>query len=259
MARTKRKIISIIEEKCNGCGLCLAGCPEGALEIVGGKARLVKESFCDGLGACLGECPQGALVIEDREADAYDVRGVLAHLKEKSPELVEKHLRHMREHGMGEAHDHAVEQASPCTSARVFSGKAGRLRQWPIKLRLIPPGAPFLKDADLVLIADCVPLAYTGTYDDFLDGRAIATGCPKLGDVAAYETRLKEILEQANIKSLEVIHMEVPCCSGLVYIARKALVRAGKDLPVVCVTIGIQGQVKAAGEQIWKDEGTSVL
>lgn len=245
MTKRKRKIISIDEEKCDGCGLCLTGCPEGALAVADGKARLVKESFCDGLGACLGECPQGALRIEEREAAEYQLAEVLSHLKEKSPELLAKHLEHMREHGLEVPDPVAPGGASPCTSARVLNAGAGQLRQWPIKLRLVPPTAPFLKNADLVLMADCVPFAYPKMDGDYLSGKAVATGCPKLGDAAAYEERLEQILEQAGLKSLQVLHMEVPCCAGLMRIARDALSKSGRSIPLESVVIGIQGDARA--------------
>jgi Pyruvate/2-oxoacid:ferredoxin oxidoreductase delta subunit len=240
----RRKIISVDEEKCDGCGLCLTGCPEGALEVVDGKARLVKESFCDGLGACMGECPRGALRIAEREAEDYRLTEVLSHLEQKSPELLAKHLEHMREHGIDVPAPAAPNPPSPCTSARALNTGSGQLRQWPIKLRLVPPAAPFLKGADLVLVADCVPFAYADMYGHFLAGKAIATGCPKLGDVSAYEQKLGEILEQAGLKSLGILHMEVPCCAGLACLAREAVAKSGREVPLEAVVIGVHGEVK---------------
>jgi hypothetical protein len=184
------------------------------------------------------------LRIEEREAEEYRLEEVLSHLKEKSPELLAKHLEHMREHGMDISTPAAPGPPSPCTSARVLNAGSGRLHQWPIKLRLVPPAAPFLKDADLVLVADCVPFAYADMYGDFLAGKAIATGCPKLGDVSAYEEKLGEILEQAGLKSLKVLHMEVPCCAGLARLAREALVKSGREVPLEAVVIGVHGQVQ---------------
>ena len=251
----KRKVIRIDEEKCDGCGLCLPSCPEGALQIVDGKAKLVKESFCDGLGACLGECPQGALSIEEIEVEDYDEEGVIAHIKEKSPELLEKHLAHLKEHAGELPQHHSHPGISSCPSAPMLhwekeeeASKEGakissELRQWPIQLHLVPPKAPYFQNADLMLVADCVPFAYGNFHPDFLKGKAIAIGCPKLDDVDAYISKATQILESSDIKSLKVVHMEVPCCHGLVHIAREALRQSGKDIPLDSVKIGIKGEI----------------
>ena len=241
--RMRRKVITIDEEKCDGCGACIPSCPEGALQIIDGKARLVKESFCDGLGACLGDCPQGALIIEEKETEAYDEEGVIAHIGQTAPELLERHLAHLRAH--------ADELPSPgaiaaCPSAQVLRLEergAGRseLRQWPIQLHLVPPDAPYLHGAGLVLVADCVPFAYPDFHTDFLKGKAIAIGCPKLDDIDAYIDKVTQILTQADLRSLTVVHMEVPCCYGLVQVARWALNRSGKDIPIEDVVITIDG------------------
>ena len=258
MAKLQRKTIKIDEEKCDGCGLCIPSCPEGALQIVDGKAKLVKESFCDGLGACLGECPRGALAIEEKEVEEYDEEGVIAHIKEKSPELLEKHLKHLKEHAheLPEYHSHAG--ISSCPSARMLHWKeketaieeevkiSSELRQWPIQLHLVPPHAPYFQNADLVLVADCVPFAYANFHSDFLKGKTIAIGCPKLDDISAYVSKVTQILESSDIKSVKVVHMEVPCCYGLVHIAREALSKSGKDIPFETVMIGIKGEVKNA-------------
>jgi ferredoxin len=243
MAKTRRKIIKIDEEKCDGCGLCIPACPEGAIQIVGGKAKLVKESFCDGLGACLGECPQGALVIEEKEVEEYDEEGVVGHIKEKSPQLLEKHLKHLKRHAheLPEHHSHAG--ISSCPSAQMLHWErqetakpearvSSELRQWPIQLHLVPPHAPYLRNADLVLVADCVPFAYANFHHDFLKGKAIAIGCPKLDDVGAYVSKVAQILESSDIRSLKVVHMEVPCCYGMIHIAREALTKAARIFPL---------------------------
>ncbi|MEW6447984.1 MAG: 4Fe-4S binding protein [Bacillota bacterium] len=246
MARVKRKIIRIEEDKCDGCGLCIPGCPEGALQVVNGKARLVRESFCDGLGACVGECPNGALKVEEREAEDYDFDGVVKHLSEKSPELLEKHLRHLKEHGVEPPRTGMSPGETACTKASVLSENAGPLRQWPVKLYLIPPTAPFLKDADLVLVADCVPFACTNLHGGFLEGKAFAAGCPKFDDTVTYKDKIEQMIKQSGVRSLKVLHMEVPCCSGLVYIAREALARTGAAIPLESVVIGIKGETKSA-------------
>ncbi|MGQ9825929.1 MAG: ATP-binding protein [Desulfotomaculales bacterium] len=254
MARKKRKIIKIAEEKCTGCGLCLPACPEGALRIVGGKVRLVKESFCDGLGACLGECPEGALSIEEREAEEFDEAAALENVKKVA----------------GDAQGHAFspaekEKICPCPSAQVlqwkgeegFPGGAGagsapagetgggrpsQLRQWPVQLHLVPVDAPYFRDADFLLVADCVPFACGDFHGEFLRGRAVAVGCPKLDDAAAYRKKLARIFERSKIKSLTVLRMEVPCCGGLVYLAREALAGSDLKIPARAVTIGIKGE-----------------
>ncbi|PJA62430.1 MAG: 4Fe-4S ferredoxin [bacterium (Candidatus Ratteibacteria) CG_4_9_14_3_um_filter_41_21] len=243
MTKVKRKIIKIDEEKCNGCGFCIPSCPEGALQIVdtpkGPKVRLVKENFCDGLGACLGECPQGALSVVEAEVEEYDEEGVIAH------QLPQHHSHKM------------PKRVTICPSAKVMSWQAqlpktksrksvgSELRQWPVQLHLVPPVAPYFKNADLVLVADCVPFAYADFHQDFLKGKAIAIGCPKLDDVDAYIEKITQIIKTANPKSIEVIHMEVPCCYGLVHIAKESLRKSGENIPFESVIIGIKGEVMA--------------
>jgi len=255
MAKVKRKIIKIDEEKCDGCGLCIPSCPEGALQIVDGKVKLVKENFCDGLGACLGECPQGALTIEEREVEEYDEEGVIAHIKEKSPELLEKHLKHLKEHAHELPEYHSHTKITACPSAQVLHWEreekkvkeeariSSELRQWPIQLHLVSPSAPYFQNADFILVADCVPFAYANFHQDFLKEKAIAIACPKLDDVSPYVPKLTQILKSSDIKSLKVIHMEVPCCYGLVHIAKEALSKSGKDTPFESVIIGIKGEI----------------
>jgi len=231
-----RKIVKIDEEKCNGCGICIPACAEGALQIIGGKARLIKEQYCDGLGACLGECPQDAITIEEREAEEFNEAAVEHHL-------------HPKEH----VHD---ELPCGCSSATVtqferhaskevaVTAQPSMLGHWPVQLTLVPPSAPFLKGANLVLAADCVPFAYSGFHQDFLQDSALVIACPKLDDFEAHLEKLTEILRQSEPKSITVIHMEVPCCSGLAHMARQAILASGKDIPLREVTIGIKGNRK---------------
>lgn len=233
MARTKRKMIRIDERKCDGCGLCENACPEGAIKVIDGKAKVVRESFCDGLGACLGECPRGALKIEERGAEEYDEKGVIAHLKMDSPELLEKHMKHLK------AHEHEMHpRGTACPSAQVmqWNGKeegvgaekkkvaknrksaekvkiASELRQWPVQLHLVPPGAPYLKNASLALVADCVPFAYGDFHRDFLKGNVIAVGCPKLDDAEAYIAKVTEILRTSGPKACKSSTWKCPVAS----------------------------------------------
>jgi ferredoxin len=234
--RVIRKIVRIDEEKCNGCGACVPACAEGALQIVDGKARLVGEVYCDGLGACLGECPQGAISIEEREAEEFDEA------------TVERRLHELSEPGR--------EAPCGCPGAAVeqFDRRevAGRrsapsvsqpsmLGHWPVQLALVPPGAQFLRGADVVLVADCVPFAYAGFHRDFLNDRAVLVACPKLDDFQAHLVRLTRILRQSDIRSLSIVHMEVPCCSGLVEMAKRAVAASGKAIPLNEVTVGTRG------------------
>jgi Fe-S-cluster-containing hydrogenase component 2 len=261
MTKLKRQIIQIDEEKCDGCGLCMPGCPEGALALVDGKARLVRESFCDGLGACLGNCPTGALRVIEMEADAYDEAGVIAHLRRTAPELVEKHKAHLAGHGITDtpavipveslrSTRPAVLSTCPSVQMRTWTPDEAtaepalprlrsELRQWPVQLHLVPPAAPYFQAADLVLVADCVPFAYPNFHQDFLKGHAVAVGCPKLDDARAYVDKVAQILTQSDVRSLKVVYMEVPCCRGLVFVAERALAASGKDIPFETVMINI--------------------
>ena len=264
--KPRRKIINIAEELCNGCGQCIPSCPEQAIQLVdtpdGQKARLVKELYCDGLGACLGTCPTGALTIEEREAEAYDDDATIARIKEVAPDLLETHRKHIQEH-TAEMSAQPTKAMSPqsfaCPSARMLQWdkqegepkKAAaqtmplqsELRQWPVQLHLAPPGAPYFKNADLLIVADCVPFAYSNFHQEFLkgEGKAIAVGCPKLDDMQAYLEKLIQIITVAHPKSMTVVNMEVPCCFGLVRLVQQALELSGQDVPVKTVTISIRG------------------
>jgi NAD-dependent dihydropyrimidine dehydrogenase PreA subunit len=236
-----RKIIRIDESKCNGCGLCVPSCAEGALQIIDGKARLIKEQYCDGLGACLGECPEGALTIEERVADDFDEEAVELHLHAEKPAPV---VTEKAPCGCpGEAVTQFARGAAE-TPAPVSVGES-RLTHWPVQLTLVPPIAPFLQGADLLLTADCVPFAYPAFHQEFLTDHALVIACPKLDDFEAHLDKLTRILEQAQPKSLTVVHMEVPCCFGLVQMAKQALLASGRDIPFKEVTIGVRGEVKS--------------
>lgn len=258
--KTKRKIIKIDEDKCNGCGLCIPGCPEGALQIVetekGPKAKLVKENFCDGLGACLGECPEDALKIEEHEVEEYDEKGVIAHIKKKHPDKLKDHLAHQKKHADELPKQHSHETICACPSAQMQKWDKkdkketedapkihSELRQWPIQLHLVSPMAPYFKNADFALVADCVPFAYANFHSDFMKNKALAIACPKLDNIEPYIEKIKQIIQVGEIKSLTVVHMEVPCCFGIVQIAKKALEESGKKIELKTINISIKGEI----------------
>ncbi len=231
-----RKIIEIDEELCNGCGQCVTGCAEGALRIVDGKAKLIADRYCDGLGACIGECPTGALTIIERPAEAFDEAAVHEMLAggQAAPMAC----------GCPSSN---VTMLSPCAAANAPTGLAGQARasnlsHWPIQLRLIPPDAPFLRGASLLLAADCVPASFPG-YNDFLAGRAVAIGCPKFDDATDYVERLAAMIRVSGITDITVLEMAVPCCSGLTRIALAAASAAGATLPVRRIVISRRGEI----------------
>ena len=255
-----RKIVEIDEELCDGCGVCVPSCAEGALQIIDGKAKLISEQYCDGLGACLGECPLGAITIEEREVVEFDEEAVNHHLQEE--EQAEDELPCGCPSATVTQFERQAEDELPCgcPSAMVTqfekSEAAGdavidavhqqsMLAQWPVQLTLVPPSAPFLQGADLVLAADCVPFAYAGFHQDFLRGSALLVACPKLDDFQAHQRKLTEILKHAQLKSLTVVIMEVPCCSGLAHMAKQAINLSGKDIPLKEVIIGVRGDLKS--------------
>ncbi len=239
MYPVKRSIVKIDEEKCNGCGLCIISCAEGALQIVDGKAKLISEIYCDGLGACLGECPQGAITIEKRTAEEYDEEATKVHLETiKQEDSSSTSCASANEARF-------VEAGTPDISADNVISRRSLLGNWPVQLTLVPPDAPFFQDADLVITADCVPFAYPGFHQDFLKDHSLIVACPKLDDFQAHLAKLTEILKQSSVKSLKVVHMEVPCCSGLVHMARQAVQLSGKNIPLEEVTVGIRGEILA--------------
>jgi NAD-dependent dihydropyrimidine dehydrogenase PreA subunit len=225
-----RNIVKIDEDKCNGCGLCVKACAEGAIQLINGKARLVSETYCDGLGACIGHCPQDAITVEQRQAEAFDEQATKAHLADmKQSEFV-----------------------CPGLSAKTFSASAGpsqgqadsQLTNWPVQLKLVSPQAPYFADAHLLLVADCVPFAMGDFHDSFLRGKSIVVGCPKLDDAHLYIDKLADILRSNKLKSLTVVHMEVPCCHGLTHIAIEAMAKAGLKMTFEDVTVSLQGNVE---------------
>ncbi len=243
--KEKRKIIQIDEERCNGCGQCVLACAEGAIELVEGKARLVSENYCDGLAACLGECPEGALAIVEREAEGFD------------PEAVEDHLK---KRSQAEMHPATPAQTLPCGCPSSFlqvfptsceeanrpvarQDQESELRHWPVQIKLIPPTAPFLKGADLLVASDCTPVAYPDFHRDLLKGKVVMLGCPKFDDIDEYVAKFAAIFETAGIQSVTVVIMEVPCCSKMPAIVREGMRRAGKEIPVEVVVISARGKV----------------
>lgn len=232
-----RNIVKIDEEKCNGCGQCAVACAEGAIQIVDGKARLVSEIYCDGLGACIGHCPEDAITIEQRDAADFDEEATKAHLAQQEkakaasdfvcPGMATQQLKRQGS------------SAQPTATEKVPS----QLGQWPVQLKLVSPHAPYFANADLLLVADCVPFAMGDFHSRFLKERSIAVGCPKLDDVQFYIEKLAAILQANKLNSLSVIHMEVPCCHGLTHIARQAIARNKIEMAFEDVTIDLHGNV----------------
>ncbi|TYO99663.1 4Fe-4S binding protein [Geothermobacter ehrlichii] len=248
-----REIVRIDEEKCNGCGLCVPACAEGAIQIIDGKARLIADNLCDGLGACLGECPQDAISIERREADEFDEEAVEAHLGHKPqahppsaggcPSAAVKTFTPPAG-GCPSAQLRSFGQGDAPSDADVAGRRPSELRQWPVQLHLVPPTAPFLQEADVLLAADCVPFAYADFHKDLLKGKALLIACPKLDDTSPYVEKLSAMIRQGRIRSLTVAHMEVPCCGGLIFMARQAIEASGVEIPFETINIGIQGERK---------------
>ena len=277
----KRKIITIDENKCNGCALCIPNCPEGAIQVIDHKARLVSDLFCDGLGACLGHCPQGAISIEEREAEEYSEPQVMGNIVKQGKNTIIAHLKHLKEHdqdkylqealdflrkkkvNVGFEHKNQHTQAacpsggfSGCPGSRVMdfrkekvpekeakvSPAASQLRQWPVQLMLVPPQAPYLEDSDLLIAADCVPFAYAGFHEKLLKGKTLLIGCPKLDDTGIYEEKFTQIFKNNDIKTVTYVHMEVPCCFGLVGIIQSAIKKSGKNIPFKEIVISISGE-----------------
>ena len=270
----RRKVITVDEEKCTGCGQCIPNCPEGALQVIDGKARLVSDLFCDGLGACVGHCPEGAMTIEEREAEPYDEARVMAGIVKAGPNTIAAHLKHLKDHGACDWYNEAVgylkqhgipvpaERAAECGCSTLACGcpatevrtlpqqsaagerrtRPSQLRNWPVQIRLVPVSAPFLKHADLLITADCVAAAHPDFHEELVRGRVLLLGCPKFDDAGPNLEKLTAIFRENPPKSVLVAHMTVPCCFGLVQLVRQAIAASGRTIPFAAVTIDVDGK-----------------
>ncbi len=270
----EREIITIDEEKCTGCELCIPNCPEGAIQIIDGKARLISDLFCDGLGACIGHCPEGAITIEKREAEPYDEKKVMENIIKQGENVIRAHLKHLKDHGEQQYLDEAIEvlkeknvevppveseqhihSGCPGAKAMTFSTagesvetagekRRSELTQWPVQLHLIPPMAPHFQGRDFLLSADCVAYSVGDFHRDFLKGKALTIACPKLDDGQdVYLDKLVALIDTSKINTLTVMTMEVPCCGGLVNLARQAAAAASRKIPIKSIVISIQGEI----------------
>lgn len=270
----KRRIIKIDEDKCTGCGICIPDCPEGALQIIDGKARLISDLFCDGLGACIKACPENAMTIEEREAEEYNEAKVMVNIVRGGENVIKAHLKHLKEHGETKLFEEAINYMKendieipyvedrdnlPCgcpgsmqrdlrknhrSENNVTFNMESEISNWPIQLKLINPNAPYLNDANLLISADCVPFAYPNFHNKFLKNKILMMLCPKLDlDIDSYIEKLANIFENKNIKSISIVHMEVPCCGGVEMIIKEAMERANKNIIIKDYTISIEGNL----------------
>ncbi len=276
MVMTKRKIIKINEEQCNGCGVCIPNCPEGAIQVIDGKARLISDIFCDGLGACIGHCPQDAITTEERDAEPYNEKKVMENIIKAGDNTILAHLNHLKDHGEKTYLRQALEvlreknitvpfkeehtphhHACGCPGAKTmdFSSetkekntehgkRASHLGQWPVQLHLISPNAPYFQGKDVLLVADCVAYALGDFHKDYLQGNSLAIACPKLDSgLESYLEKLTALIDDAHITSLTVMIMEVPCCRGLLALAQQASSQATRKLPIKSILVGIKGTI----------------
>ncbi len=277
-----RDVIEIDEEKCTGCGLCIPGCPEGALQIIDDKARLVADYLCDGLGACVGECPEGAMRVVQKDVGEYDERRVMENIISQGENTVRAHIQHLKDHGQTEFLATAMQvlqeknitlkedvpvapQAHKahggCPGSRVMdfgtaqqmpAGPVGEqpsmLRQWPIQLHLVSPAAPYFQGADLLLAADCTAFAIGAFHREFLANKSLAIACPKLDhDLDVYLAKLQALIDDAKINTLTVMRMQVPCCGGLTVLAKRAGEKAKRKVPIKEIVVGIKGDIIEEG------------
>ncbi len=274
---TKRKIITIDEKICTGCGQCIPNCPEGAIQIIDGKARLISDLFCDGLGACLGNCPEGALSIKEREAVPYDETKVMNIIVQQGANTIRAHLKHLQDHGETTYLNQAVaylkthripvdfqptnqtdpKSATSCPGAKALAftteQKEGptpdercssQLTQWPVQMHLISPDASFFHKSDVLLVADCVAYALGDFHNRFLKGKRLAIACPKLdANREVYIEKLVALIDRAHINTITVITMQVPCCNGLVVLAKNAVAQASRKIPIKHMMVSIKGDV----------------
>jgi NAD-dependent dihydropyrimidine dehydrogenase PreA subunit len=279
----KRDILKIDEELCNGCGLCVPNCHEGALQVIDGKVRLVSELMCDGLGACIGHCPEGAITIEKREAEPYNETMVMEQMAAKGKNTVIAHLKHLKDHGetdyvregveylkeyraelkfnldeviteVHHSHSHAggcpgsrertIERPGQVSAVPVTGDQPSELRQWPVQMHLLNPNAPYLKGSDLLLTADCVAFSMGNFHSAYLKGKSLAIACPKLDSgLDVYVDKLTAMIDIAKVNTITVMMMEVPCCGGLLQMVRAALVKASRKVPVKQMIISLSGEV----------------
>ena len=275
-AEMKRKIIKIDQEKCNGCGLCVPDCPEGALQVIDGKARLVGDLLCDGLGACISTCPEDAITVEEREAEPYDELKVMENIVPQGKNVIRAHLAHLKNHGQNDFLNQAFSflkernievglmpepvnlprAGGQCPGSQVLafpsapqkeedgSKRTSRLTHWPIQLHLISPNAPHYQGSDLLLAADCVAYSLADFHRDYLKDRTLAIACPKLdSNQEIYREKLTALIDQAGIRSIKVMIMQVPCCSGLLQQVLEAAGRAERKIPISSVVVGIKGEI----------------
>jgi ferredoxin len=265
IVKTQRKIVNIDNEKCNGCGECIEACAEGAIELVDGKARLVAERYCDGLAACLGECLQGAITMIEREAEAFDPEAVEDHLArnenlkfEISNLKLDQDTKDLKCQisNLKSSSEATLPCGCPSTQLQMFQVPCGcsnepktetrrqsALTHWPVQIKLVPPTAPFLKNADLLVASDCTPVAYPNFHEDFLKGRVVMMGCPKFDDTDEYIKKFADIFRTANIKSVTIAIMEVPCCSKMPLIVQKGMESAGKSISTEVVIVNARGSI----------------
>jgi ferredoxin len=246
-----RQVVKIDEDLCTGCGECVPACAEGAIQIIDGVARLVADNLCDGLGACLGECPEGAITVEEREADAFDEEIAKKHMKNLEQAKEHKTIVNVQECGCPgarviefDAPKGPTEDFAQAQDERETSSSFSELRQWPVQLHLVPPTAPYFKRSNVLLAADCVAFAVGDFHRRFLKGQSLAVACPKLDQgQETYLQKLIAMIDQAEINTLTVIIMEVPCCGGLVELAREAAARATRKVPVKKIVVGLRGEI----------------